>query len=36
FITIGEIRSDWEHLDVVFKPFQRGFGSALQSIKDVL
>lgn len=36
FITIAEIRSDWEHLDVVFKPFQSGVGGAFQSVRDAL
>lgn len=36
FVTIGAIRTDWEHLDVVFRPFQHGFGEALQSVRDHL
>lgn len=36
FLTIGEIRTDWEHLDVVFKPFQHGVSQALQSVRQSL
>ncbi len=36
FITIGAIRTDWEHLDVVFKPLQAGLGRALAQVRDRL
>ncbi len=35
-ITVGAIRTDWEHLDVVFKPFQHGLAKALEEVKSHL
>jgi hypothetical protein len=36
FISIGQVRTDWEHLDVVFRPFQDGFANAIQAVRDQL
>lgn len=36
FISIGQIRTDWEHLDVVFRPFQEGVAGALQAVREQL
>jgi hypothetical protein len=36
FITVGAIRTDWEHLDVVFKPLQEGLGRALEQVRERL
>jgi hypothetical protein len=33
FVSIGAIRTDWEHLDVTFKPFQEGVAAAFSSVK---
>ena len=35
-LSIREIRSDWEHLDVVFEPFQNGVAGALQAVRNRL
>lgn len=35
-ITVGEIRTDWEHLDVVFRPFQHGVAKALEQVRGQL
>jgi hypothetical protein len=34
FITLGAIRTDWEHLDIQFKPFQHGLAQAIENIKQ--
>jgi hypothetical protein len=36
FISIGQVRTDWEHLDVVFRPFQDGLANAIQAVRDQL
>lgn len=35
-VTIGEIRTDWEHLDVGFKPFQHGVARAIENVRNQL
>ncbi len=36
FLSVGAIRTEWEHLDVVFKPFQSGFKQAIDSVRRIL
>lgn len=33
FVSIGAIRTDWEHLDVTFRPLQNGLSEALASVR---
>jgi hypothetical protein len=33
FITLGAIRTDWEHLDLQFKPFQNGVAQAFGQLR---
>ena len=35
-ITVGAVRTDWEHLDVVLRPFQHGFAKALEQVRGQL
>lgn len=35
-ISVGQVRTDWEHLDVVFRPFQDGFANALLAVREQL
>jgi hypothetical protein len=35
-ITVDQVRTDWEHLDVVFKPFQNGVAQALEQVRGHL
>lgn len=35
-VSIGAIRTDWEHLDVTFRPLQDGVSSAVASIRKHL
>lgn len=35
-VSIGAIRTDWEHLDVTFRPLQNGVSQALASIRKHL
>ncbi len=35
-ITVGAVRTDWEHLDVVLRPFQYGFAKALEQVRGQL
>ncbi len=32
-VSIGAIRTDWEHLDVTFRPLQNGVSQAIASIR---
>jgi hypothetical protein len=34
FVTVGRIRAEWEHLDVVFRPFQGGIGQAWNALRS--
>lgn len=36
FITIGAIRTDWEHLDVDLQPFQEGVAGAVAAVRERL
>jgi hypothetical protein len=36
FISIGQVRTDWEHIDVVFRPFQDGLANAIQAVREQL
>jgi hypothetical protein len=36
FITVGRIRTEWEHLDVVFRPFQGGLAQAFNVLRSQL
>lgn len=36
FISVGQVRTDWEHIDVVFRPFQEGVANALNAVRGQL
>jgi hypothetical protein len=36
FISVGQVCTDWEHLDVVFRPFQDGLANALLAVREQL
>lgn len=36
FISIGQIRTDWEHLDVVLRPLQQGLANAIAAVREQL
>jgi hypothetical protein len=36
FVSIGAIRTEWEHLDIVLRPFQQGVQNAVNAVKAVL
>lgn len=33
FVSIGAIRTDWEHLDVTFRPLQNGLSDAITKVR---
>jgi hypothetical protein len=36
FISVGQVRTDWEHLDVVFRPLQDGLANAILAVRAQL
>ena len=34
FVSVGAIRTDWEHLDVTLRPLQHGFSEAISSVRQ--
>lgn len=36
FVSVGAIRTDWEHLDVTLRPLQHGISQAISSVRERL